>query len=462
MRRFTTSVVVGIAALAAAEAAAQEPEARERERVERSVAATPADPQAGSGDELVRAASLDLVLRAPEDVRVNLDYARSRIAAGDLKEAATALERVLLIQPELAQARVLYGFVLYRLGMLDRALFELEAALKGDLDARTRAETEHFVRRLRKELRRTQVSATLTAGVDFDTNRTQAPESGTSLFLGFPISVEGADESLAQTRSARLEVTHDLGLQSGHALIGDIYLYRSDKFEEDRLDLDAAFVSAGARLDFGAFTVTPLARYGHYRLDHEEYLNTLGGEIEVSGLARPSLRLFVSARADDERFRRTPTYPAARFRTGDRYGLRAGAEWAMNPGRRLRFEAYGQDKQAAAGFEAYGRYGLAVQHQRLHPGGVFTAVGLAWERSEYDEADLFISPAVREDEAARFSASAGVPLDLALGRPGPLRAMLKGVSAVVQYEYETVDSNLPNYAFDSHRTRLTFSKRFSF
>ena len=55
---------------------------------------------------------------------------RQQIAAGDLKEAGATLERILLLNPTLYDVRVLYGLVLYRLGLYDRARYELELALE--------------------------------------------------------------------------------------------------------------------------------------------------------------------------------------------------------------------------------------------------------------------------------------------------------------------------------------------
>ena len=46
-----------------------------------------------------------------------------------MKEGVATLERVLLIDPARHDVRVLYGLVLFRLGLFDRARYELELAL---------------------------------------------------------------------------------------------------------------------------------------------------------------------------------------------------------------------------------------------------------------------------------------------------------------------------------------------
>jgi Flp pilus assembly protein TadD len=61
------------------------------------------------------------VLRDPDNIELNLRFARTRVNEGNVRGAAATLERILLIDPDLAQVRLFYGVVLYRLENLDEA-----------------------------------------------------------------------------------------------------------------------------------------------------------------------------------------------------------------------------------------------------------------------------------------------------------------------------------------------------
>jgi uncharacterized protein (TIGR02996 family) len=60
--------------------------------------------------------SFDEVMAEPDSPTLNLAFARSEDEAGQLLSATGALERVLLVQPDDHQARLLYADVLHRLG----------------------------------------------------------------------------------------------------------------------------------------------------------------------------------------------------------------------------------------------------------------------------------------------------------------------------------------------------------
>ena len=84
------------------------------------------------------------ILAAPDDVQLNLDYARQEVASGRLQQAAAALERLLLNRPNWDAVRLFYGIVLYRLNDLEGTKRELRL-LEGR-DLRVRLETVSMIR----------------------------------------------------------------------------------------------------------------------------------------------------------------------------------------------------------------------------------------------------------------------------------------------------------------------------
>ena len=107
---FGRGAAAALAFVASASAGfAQEPEEAAREAVDRDLYEAQRSPDR---ERYFSPIPFKQVLSAPDNVQLNIDYARQQIAAGDLKEAGATLERILLLNPTLYDVRVLYGLVL--------------------------------------------------------------------------------------------------------------------------------------------------------------------------------------------------------------------------------------------------------------------------------------------------------------------------------------------------------------
>lgn len=464
---FATSLVM------TGSAGAQEPEEAAREAAEQRLR----DEQrreAVRNDPDALTIPFERVLAAPDDINLNIAYARQQVAAGDLKEAGATLERVLLIDPNRHDVRVLYGLVLYRLGLFDRARYELELAIEsGKLPATLEAEATTYLNRIKYQQKRTRLALTFTAGVDYESNRNQAPSSGQLLLLDTPLPANAKVDDLATIFSVRGRLVHDLGSQEGHMLHADASYYRSDKHEFDSLDLDAVTLAVGGTWYAGNWSFTPRLLGGFYWLgdedtfpatvpagiDGRDYLKTLGGEMEVAYRWSPQFKTYVLVRGEDEDFRNLPSFQTAALRSGRRISGRAGATWRISPTQSVNVEGLYMDKNGAAGFESYERYGVNAQHSWLLGRGAFSLIGLWAENSSYDANDPFISAAVRDEWLYRARVTVGAPISFFA--PG-LPETLKDINLMAQYEYETVDSNLLNFDYKTHKLAFLVSKRFSF
>ena len=457
---FLIGVAVACLLTVSGAANAQEPEEAAREAAERDFLDAP---RQAAQQEAARSGAIpfEQVLAAAENVQLNLAYARQQIAAGDLKEAGATIERILLLQPDLHDVRVLYGLVLYRLGLYDRARYELELALEsGKLPGPLAAEAEAYLNRIRFEQRPTRGSLTVTVGVDYDSNRNQAPSSGQILFVGAPFPASPKVDDYAFVFSAQGRLLHDLGSQEGHMLHADVGFYHSDKTEVDNLDLDVASLALGGTWYAGKWSFTPRVRGGMYWLDGEDYLRSLGGEMEVAYRWNPRVTSYAIARGEDEDFRDTSDYGVASERSGRRLGGRAGVLWRISTTQTLTAEGIYIDKNAAETYESYERYGANVQHSWLLGRGAFSLVGFWAENSSYDGADTFIDPAtVRDEWLYRARATVGAPVSFFAPS---LPETIKDINLIAQYEYETVDSNLLNFDYNTHKVSFLISKRIAF
>ena len=90
------------------------------------------------------------ILANPDDLKLNLEYARQAVASGRLQEAASALERLLLHRPNWDAVRLFYALVLYRLGNLDGSKRELEKLEGRGLSAKQEADRVKYLALINK------------------------------------------------------------------------------------------------------------------------------------------------------------------------------------------------------------------------------------------------------------------------------------------------------------------------
>ncbi|MEQ9199787.1 MAG: tetratricopeptide repeat protein, partial [Rhodospirillales bacterium] len=112
------------------------------------------------------------ILKDPDNLELNLRYAKAQIARGELKGASATLERILLIDPDQPQIRLYYAIVLYRLDNTDEAERELRALQELQLPPDVAAEVDGFLSEIALRRQRLRFVVGLTFGGYFDDNKT--------------------------------------------------------------------------------------------------------------------------------------------------------------------------------------------------------------------------------------------------------------------------------------------------
>jgi len=131
--------------------------------------------------------TFEQVLRSPDDVELNERFALRQIREGDLRGAATTLERVLLVDPTRYRTRLLFGVVLVRLDDAADAARELDAVLAvPDLPRAVRDEAADYRKQAASRQRDSHFDARLTFGFGYDDNRNAAPDGDLRLASGIP------------------------------------------------------------------------------------------------------------------------------------------------------------------------------------------------------------------------------------------------------------------------------------
>jgi tetratricopeptide (TPR) repeat protein len=392
------------------------------------------------------------VYKNPDNIELNYKYAQQQVAEGDVRGAVATLERILIIDPGLPRVRLFYAVVLYRLGSYAESRRELLQLKDLQMPGSLRAEIDEYLRRIQRKLRRTNISARFSIGVQYDTNRNASPGSGQRLFGGTPVTLttglKEGDQALIGM--ANIAVVHDLGSQGGHTFDADYNYYRAEQAELDLLDFDAHSWSLGGTYKtarYGEFS--PKSVFQFYQLDNTDYMRGRGVQFGWKKTVTTKWALDAGLRTVFEEFL-DRTIVNAPERTGQRTQWWYGAQYAAKPQHRLGFRHTIVDKDARELYNAYLRHSLMGNHQWLLGKGRFMLTTLTINSDQYEAPETIIANQHRRDTSARINLTYGMPL-------GGLQSMLRDLIWTVGYDYYKNSSNITNYDFTNHKFNMMFT-----
>jgi hypothetical protein len=220
------------------------------------------------------------ILKDPDNIELNARYAQEQIARGELLSAAATLERILLINPDLADVRLLYVVVLYRLDSLNEAQKELDVLRAGKPPSVIQDQLKEYEKKIKSRKQRTHLGLRQSAGWGYDTNRNAAPSSKFQLFNDEVVDLTGTNNRRADTHFlnvSSLDVTHDLGFQAGHTVFGNFTYFLQEQTNVRSLDLGSFQYEIGGTYKTKYFNFTPSFVASHIFLSSENFLRTQGG-----------------------------------------------------------------------------------------------------------------------------------------------------------------------------------------
>jgi len=105
------------------------------------------------------------ILANPDDIVLNFRWAKAQLARGDVRGASATLERILVLDPDLAPVRLYYAIVLYRLDSLDEARSQFDRLLQMDISPDVEANIRQYVSAIERRRKRPFTKP------DFDTGK---------------------------------------------------------------------------------------------------------------------------------------------------------------------------------------------------------------------------------------------------------------------------------------------------
>ncbi|MBI3323329.1 MAG: tetratricopeptide repeat protein [Candidatus Omnitrophica bacterium] len=409
-------------------------------------------------------ATYEQVLADPDNVDLNYRYAGAQIAQGNLKGAAATLERLLLLDPTLARVRLLYAVVLFRLDNLDESERAFQQVAETKIPPSLRAEVDDYLRQIRLRRKRTRMAASVTVGIQYDTNRNAAPSGKRRLLNDVPLALTGTSRKRPDTSFIGVQsfqVTRDLGLQGGHQvwLAADHYL--AEQTYVDDLDLQSFGGELGANLYVERGTVTPSVFIDQIQLSRESFLRSNGFGLAAERPVTPKLDALGSLRWAREDYRPVEENIVAPERTGDVTVFTVGGRYALSPVMRLTCIGAYTNKHASAHYYDYDGFSIQATHTWLLGWGQFLTSSLTYGMNGYDDADKGISARTRRDEQYRARLTYGIPVDLMTRQMLP-KALVRDLVLTFTVEQFHSDSNIPNYTYTNTKTAAMLTRSFEF
>jgi tetratricopeptide (TPR) repeat protein len=454
--RISPLALVGPLLFAAGRLCAQ-PAEKEAERTQQALTQTRQASQTAAQSAEQKAAegagdiAYDQVLADPDNAELNYRYAKLQVARGEIRDAAATLERILIKNPGLAQVRLFYAIVLYRLDILPEARKELAALEKQPLPDGIRAEVREFIRRIEKRQRKTGIQTLFGIGFEQDSNANAAPDDGYKLVADAPVKLNTGLKEDDQTLIGLAHVGFKLdpGWQSGHNFFADFDFYRAEKNELDSLDFEAYSWDFGGtyKTRYGDFS--PTAVFGYCQIDNVAYLRTRGARLGYERKLTNRLSAFASFGGQFQEFIVSHAAPTADERTGNQTDLGWGLSYILTPKRRLSFKHDHSDKDSRRRYTAYKRDALQVSHAWLLPKGTFFLSSLTGSFDRYDIAETAVSNSDRIDNTVRIGFTFGAPLGL-------VSPALKDLLWTLTYEFFNSDSTIISYDYNNHKLNTMF------
>ncbi len=407
------------------------------------------------------------VLRNPDDVELNLRFARGQVTQGNIRGAAATLERILLVDPDLAQVRLFYAVVLFRLENIDEAEREFRAVAALDIPGDVRAEVERYLERIALARRLTRYTATLSLGAHFDTNRNFAPESGQRLVAGIPFEVGDEEDDVGYIGVGTIRVVHDLGYQDKHELFGSLTYYHDEQVTQDTQDLQSFVATGGGayRNAYAGIDVIPSLSYTHVRLSRETFFQELGGELRFERSFGAGIEGFASTRLSTQTFSPIRENTTSQERDGRQISGTIGGSYVFSPISLLSADFTFLDKSAkgrlGAEFFSFTRTQIRLNHTLLLGGGQFLLNSLTFQHDDYDDPDAAISTTIREDRIWRYRLTYGAPLSFIFGE-GTLWEEVEDVTFTPSVELLRAASNITNFELVNFKFQALLTKTWNF
>ena len=272
-------------------------------------------------------------LRDPANLDKLFSFAELAVTVGDLEGAISALERMLVYNPDLPRVRLELGVLYFRLGSYQIARTYLTRAIDGeDVPEAVRERAAVYVQEIDIRLGPHQFAGSVFGGYRYQSNANTGPSSPAVRVFGLPATLGDQFTRTADDNvfiSGSLRHVFDLQTQGGEAWQSNALVYGSRQRDQGQLNLGVLEVDTGPA---GTFDLGGLGLLGYrpyvlgsvVTLEDKRYLTTWGGGLTLTKPIVDWLAADVTFEHRERSFKDNGTRTTAELQTGDEDSLRLG------------------------------------------------------------------------------------------------------------------------------------------
>ena len=389
----------------------------------------------------------------------NLDktfaFAGLAIDVGDFDGAISALERMLLIDPNLPRVKLELGVVAQN--------YLNDALASPNVPPEVTEKAERFLAEIDKRLSRNRFSGSLYAGMRYQSNANAGPATTNVRVFGVDATLSDQFTSKSDFNGfAAAQVKHEFDFQNqrGDTMESTVLLYGTRQIEQTQVNLGYAELTAGPRFRFptdgiGTVSVRPYGLVDFVALDDVRYYWAPGGGGNVNAIISPETTADIVFEYRSLRYRDTHKQPFNTDRNGRELRGQVGATQVLFDFVQVGgyFGVIDQDAKLSsqANREYDGTITLGfVYRPPLVPGDLPWNTTIQATRAwiDYREPDPIVDPnETRRDRDWRLSLSTSVPITDQFGVNVTAARFMRG-------------SSIPNFAYTNTSVAVGATFRF--
>lgn len=405
------------------------------------------------------------VLKNPTNIELTLRYARLGADLGDYEASVSALERLLMYNPNLPTAEIELGLLYARLKSYTMARVYLEqAAAAPNASPEVRARAQDALTKVDRLSSPHQFAGQVELGVQYQSDANQAPGAAVPAPPGFTLpSIPLRKQSDGDVfLNAAGIYRYDLGNAESDTLEATGTLYESAFFRDSHLNLGIAELTLGPRLTLDRIgiehaTVRPYLMGTYVTLNNTSLLAGGGGGIELAKTFQWGTLARVFYEHEERGYFNSSFDPLASQLNGSVDVARLTASQPIGEASTLDVLLRYVRESTRFNFDTNSQYRIEASYSVRYAGllsvpGVprpwETVVEVGHDWTPYDAANPAINPNIkRSDRSWFFGASEFLHLS-------------KWLAAGIGVERQITSSNIGNFSFNN--TTATVSVKASF